>query len=304
MGTLDDSGIHFDPQEMVSSSTQRPIPQPEEVPDDRFHTPVNEETLEAMGRKRFADNTERKVTWAAQMYRDWRNFRLMKGTTDPRIVSADIDCLTKLDKVSLSYALSNFIMEVKKCDGMDFPGQTLYQIVICLQFFLETQGHEWKLVDDPVFIRFKNTLDNTMKERAKAGLGWAVSATPITLSDEDKMWQEGVLGEDEPETLRDTVVFLLGLNFVLCGGLEQRNLRRPGFKPQVTVQVDSSGQKYLQYIEDTTSKTNQGGLNNRRTQPKEARVYGSDDPLRNVVRLYEKYTNLLPSNGRHPSLYK
>ncbi len=188
LGTLDDSGICFDPSELVSSSTQRPILQAELVAEERFHPPADAETLEAMGRKHFTDNTKRKVNWAAQMYRDWHNFRLLKGNTDPRIVSADIDCLTKLDKVSLSFALSNFIMKVKKCDGSDFPGQTLYQIVICLQFFLETQGHEWKLVNNPVFICFKNTLDNTMKERAKAGLGRAVSATPISLSDEDKMW--------------------------------------------------------------------------------------------------------------------
>ncbi len=97
-----------------------------------------------MGWKRFTENTERKVNWAAQMYHDWHNFRLMGGgVTDPRIISTDIDTLTKLDKVSLSYSLSNFIMEVKKRDGTDFPGQTLYQIVICLQFCLETQGHEW-----------------------------------------------------------------------------------------------------------------------------------------------------------------
>ncbi len=155
----------------------------------------------------------------------------MGGSTDLRIISADIDTLTKLNKVSLSYALSNFIMEVKKRDGTDFLGQTLYQIVVCIQFYLETQGHEWKVIDDPVFIRFKNTLDNVMKERAKAGLGRTVSATPITLTDEDKMWANGILGEDDPETLRDTVVFLLGMNFALRGGPEQRNLRRPGFHP-------------------------------------------------------------------------
>ncbi len=35
-----------------------------------------------------------------------------------------------------------------------------------------------------------------------------------------------------------------------------------------------------------------------------SQVYGSDDPLRNVVHLYEKYVNLLPANSHHPSLYK
>ncbi len=195
-------------------------------------------------------------------------------------------------------------MEVKKKDGSEFPGATLYQIVIALQFHLETQGFEWKLLDDPVFICFKNTLDNIMKERAKMGLGCTVSATPITLTQEEKMWQEGMLGEDTPDVLCNTVVYLVGLNFALHGGQEQRNLRAPGFNPQITIQSDEFGLKYLHYKEDFLSKTNQGGLANRRGTPKEAKVYGSDNPLRNVVCLYEKYVNLLPANARHPSLYK
>ncbi len=211
----DDSGIAFDPDEFKCSSTQAPLDPPPQVDEGRFKSPVDTETLVAMGRKRFADNTEQKVNWAAQMYQDWRNFRLMNGCTDPHVMSVDIDSLSKLDKVSLSYSLSNFIMEVRKRNGTDFPGQTLYQIVICLQFFLETQG---KLVDDPVFIRFKNTLDNVMKEHAKAGLRCPVSAMLISLTDKDKMWNEGMLGEDDPTTLRDTLVFLLGLNFAVRGG--------------------------------------------------------------------------------------
>ncbi len=118
------------------------------------------------------------------------------------------------------------------------------------------------------------------------------------------MWAEGILGKDEPDTLRDTIVYLLGLNFALRGGAEQRNLQRPGFNPQITVCKDSDSVKFLRYVEDSHSKTNQGGLNSCKSRPKEAKVYGSDDPDKNVVRLYEKYISLLPPNGKHPSLYK
>ncbi len=86
MCEADDSGISFNPDEIESCSTQAPPSPPEPVPDGRFKTPVDAQTLETMGRKRFADNTERKVNWAAQMYCDWRNFRLMGGTTDPHII--------------------------------------------------------------------------------------------------------------------------------------------------------------------------------------------------------------------------
>ncbi len=155
----------------------------ETLAEGRFRTPVDPKILEDMGRKRFSENTERKVAWAAQMYLDWRTFHLKNKLADCHIVLADLDTLTKLDKVSLSYSLSNFILEVKKKDGSDFPPQTLYQIVISLQFFLETKGLEWKLIDDPVFIRFKNTLDNVMKERSKSGLGRQVYICHTHISD-------------------------------------------------------------------------------------------------------------------------
>ena len=165
-----------DDMEIYETSDEDSSETSETLSEGRFKTPVDAKILEDMGRKRFSENTERKVAWAVQMYRDWRNFCLKNKHADCCIISADLDTLTKLDKVSFSYSLSNFILEVKKKDGTDFPPQTLYQIIISLQFFLETRGLEWKLIDDPVFIRFKNTLDNLMKERAKSGLGRQVSS--------------------------------------------------------------------------------------------------------------------------------
>lgn len=37
--------------------------------------------------------------------------------------------------------------------------------------------------------------------------------------------EKGILGTDTPEKLRDTLLFLLGLNFALRGGAEHYNLR-------------------------------------------------------------------------------
>ncbi len=165
-------------------------------------------------------------------------------------------------------------------------------------------GMEWKLIDDPVFICYRNTLDNVMKAWSKAGVGHHVRASPISVDQEELMWSSGVLGEDDPDTLRNTVLYLLGISFALHGGEEQRNLRHPRFNSQLSVKTDVQGDKYLLYQEDQTSKTNQGGLNSCRNEPKVTKVYGSNDPLRNVIRLFEKYVNLIPPTIKHPSLYK
>ena len=43
--------------------------------------------------------------------------------------------------------------------------QTLYEIVMCVQFHLESVGYMWKLLGYEAFVNLKFTLDNVMKER-------------------------------------------------------------------------------------------------------------------------------------------
>ena len=60
------------------------------------------------------------------------------------------------------YVLVHFLTEVKKIDGSDFPGKTLYDILMCVQFYLETLGFSYKLLN---YTRFDNVkyIDNHMK---------------------------------------------------------------------------------------------------------------------------------------------
>ncbi len=44
------------------------------------------------------------------------------------------------------------------------------------------------------------------------------AAEPITLEDKETLWGMHVLGEESPDQLRDTVLFLIGLTFALRGG--------------------------------------------------------------------------------------
>ncbi len=85
---------------------------------ERYHPETDQETLDFMSKKRFSANTDRKVTWAANLYHDWHKKRLDNILCDLRIKGADIDCLSKLDKTNLSFALSNFINEIKRHDGI------------------------------------------------------------------------------------------------------------------------------------------------------------------------------------------
>ncbi len=174
-----------------------------------------------------------------------------------------------------------------------------------LQLFFEKQGKEWKLLEGRVFHPVRNTLDNLMKARALSRISKAAnSSDPISQDEEDHLWDKGVLGEDEPDVLRDTIMYLVGLSFALRGGQEQHALRCPGYDPQIEVKRTDEGTEYLEYREDLRSKTNQGGLNSRKVTPKVVRAYGHTNIERNVVRLYKKYMSLLPQEGKSPALYK
>lgn len=144
-----------------------------------------------------------------------------------------------------------------------------------------------------------------MKSCAQANVGSENrTSQPISLEAENLLWKNGILGEDEPEQLRNTVMFLIGLSFALRGGDEQHQLHALGFNPQITVKRNESGVKYLEYVEDMSSKANQGGLKHRQCKPKVVRAYGNSNSDHDLVHLYKKYCGLLPSRTVCSALYK
>ena len=101
---------------------------------------------------------------------------------------------------SLVFGMRRFIIEVRKLDGEDFPPKTLYQIVLCVQFYCETEGITWQLLEDEAFKELKFTLDNVMKQHTSSGIGIIVKkADIISKTDEDILWNRGILGSENPE---------------------------------------------------------------------------------------------------------
>ncbi len=277
--------------------------QHEDQPMSRFKPLSTDEVLRELSVKKFTPSTERKTNWAVLLYEEWRKQRIASVMPETQIVFADIRSKI-LWADNFCYSLSAFLNEVKRSDSFEFGGKGLYSLVIMLQFFLEKQGLSWKLIDNPEFVRVRYTLDNLMKSRAADRVSITKSACPISFADEEKMWLNGSLGEDTPEKLHNTVMYLLGLSCALRGGQEHRNLRCPGHDCQFTVCTDSaSGATYLQYVEDEQKKTNQGGLQGRRSERKVVKIWGNPDPTRDV-RLFLKYTGLLPIDGKSEALYK
>ena len=115
-------------------------------------------------------------------------------------IECDLSDVENVTKSNLCYAMIQFITEVCKLDGELFSGKTLYEIVVSIQMYLESQGLNWKLIDDKEFSDLKFTLDNVMKSNTSAGVGITVhQADVLTFSDEDYLWRNGFLWKSNPQ---------------------------------------------------------------------------------------------------------
>ena len=267
-----------------------------------FKAPLKEEDLDELSHKNFSPDTMKKVKWVTKMYREWRNYRNSQPHLDK--ISCDLDHQEMISKDSLMFALSRFLTEVKKVDGSKFPSRTLYDILICVQFHLETLGFAWKLLVDVSFTEVKYTLDNLMKMRTAAGIGKSVKKAQILTSfHEDILWSQGLLGINDLETLLNTVVFIIGKGFSLRAGKEHYSLRRPHFDSQFKFLHDDEGQVFLRYIEDFGLKTNKGGIKHRKVESKEVDLYPIMNVERCPLRIIMWYLSLISKDTTCPSFY-
>ena len=82
-----------------------------------------------------------------------------------------------------------------------------------------------------------------------AGLGSEKKqAEPLTLEEEELLWEKKILGDHNPKALLNTVMFMNGLYFALRSGEEHRQLRHDPCQIQL---VEKPGERaYLIYKED------------------------------------------------------
>ena len=234
------------------------------------------------------------------MFNDWREYR--NTSSDLESVECDIEDVQNLSKQLLSTAVCKFITEVKKVDGSDFPSRTMYDIVICLQFWLESNGLNWKLISE--FSDVKWTLDNVMKIHYQQGVGNKVrQAEIVSFSDEELMWSLGLLGMHNPQGLLNTLVYSLGLHCALHAGKEHRVLRSIPFNSQFKFMQDSTGGNFVRYTEDVSLKTNKGRLKQRKVDVKTVDIYPCANLERCPIEILWKYLSVLPPDHKSQALY-
>ena len=152
------------------------------------------------------------------------------------------------------------------------------------------------------FAEFRASLDSEMKRLQAAGIGTKKKqAEPLTVEEEEILWQRGLLGDETPQALLDAIIFMNGLYFALRSGKEHRQLR---FTPSQIELVERPGERpYLIYREDI-SKNRPGGLKGRKMKPKVVVHHANvENPKRCFIRLYKLYISLCPADRPPDAFY-
>ena len=184
-----------------------------------FKQPVDDSEIAGVSNRVFAPQSQRKIKWVVNLYSEWRRNQIGKPFCPNQIINSNLDLILHLKQCDLAYALCRFIREVKKLDGSDYPPNTLREMIIMIQMYLQSNGVHWKLLDGSMFVGLRNVLDNTMKERHAAGLGNRKSSEVITHKVECKLLDSGVIGLNSPQQLLNGVIYFLGIYLALRGWL-------------------------------------------------------------------------------------
>ena len=122
---------------------------------------------------------------------------------------------------------------------------------------------------------------------------------------ENSLWDRGILEEDTPDKLRNTVLFLLGINVHLTVIEEHYYLQRltPVEASQLSFERNEKGVKCLVYREDSITKTHDGGLADMHRDRKIVWVYPSEKEVRCPMILVEKYVGLCPLFMKRTNFY-
>ena len=266
----------------------------------RFNSPKRAEDVAIAKKLAIPENTEKATQWCLNTWDEWTKQRELNE--DERLFGPI--SIGEMSEDQIRYWVPRFILEVRKKNGDEYPPNTLYQMVCGLQREVQKKRPNINFFS-PLFSDLSQTLDSEMKRLKSLGLGMtAKKAEPITLEEEEKLWECGALGESDPTILLYTVFYLIGVHFALRSGSEHRRLR---FKNPQIIYVDADKDKNLPcrliYTEDV-SKTNQGGLKSKKVPQKVVTYWPREDkPERCLVRLFNKYNMLCPTDRPEDAFY-
>ena len=80
-----------------------------------------------------------------------------------------------------------------------------------LNVYMKKNKVDVNLLSD-TFHHVQTVLNTIMKSRNAQGVGIRNPNNAITVAEENILWEKGILGFEDPDTLRNTVLFMVGLH--------------------------------------------------------------------------------------------
>lgn len=213
------------------------------------------------------------------------------------------------DPERLVMMLSLFFMEVRQRNGKPYTPKSLLQILTNLYKHASTIDSgclPFMSAKDSRFQRLHTVLDNTSCQLHKEGIGVTkVQARVVTTTEENCLWDTGVIATDSPTSLLNGVFFYCGLYLCLRGGGEHRSIKYSQFAIKTVVNPNDPSEmiKCLVYTEHG-SKNRTGSCHQVHLDNKEV-VHYANASLgdRCFVSMVEMYLSKLPQKAIEKDLF-
>ena len=121
------------------------------------------------------------------------------------------------------------VTELRKSDGSEYTPRSIAHLLAGLQQYINANNKDpWKIIDgkSPIFKDLHAVLDRRYRQLHSQGVDATKRHSEIlSNTDKEHLWETETLGVDSPLALQYAVFFYNGLNFVLRGGKEHRDLK-------------------------------------------------------------------------------
>ena len=159
----------------------------------------------------------------------------------------------------LNSTLCEFFAELRKANGHDYEPDSLRVIFSAIDRHLKSKSCPKSIREDNIFLPCRQVLERKARKLRSDGKGKILHrAQSLNAEEEEILWECGQLGTFTPESLTNTVFWLLIQHFGLRGRQQYHDMKMEDFY----FAKDNNGIEFITVSEGVT-KTSGQGLNAR-----------------------------------------
>jgi hypothetical protein len=260
-----------------------PTPPPIDNPQPSRFVMLEEDDLANFQANQENVSTIRKTTAHMKLFFDFLDLKNEKRTVHT-IPPSELDPL-----------LGSFYVGVRKVDGQEYEPCYIKNIQGSIERHLKNRKYAKSITHDREFHASQQLLKAKQIDLRKQGKGNRPNKSDaIEDEDVDRLYESGALGDDNPESVLQTIWFNNTVLFGMRAGASEHVSMRWG---DVELKQNSDGKEYLEKSVERQTKTRQGNdpRNIRESTPK---AFARDDN-RCPVKIYKKFRDNRPSDMMH-----